>query len=233
MIMRSARTFINELLGGGRPRPFRARAKDVARLRAAITLRAARPGDDVPSEEFVTDLRRRLSAAQSEQGAPAEPPTSRNGTRRRFVQATSVAAGAAAVAGAGIDHLWARGGDAGKSATTAAGGTLEPNTGTWVPVASSADLPENGIHGFDVGTVIGFVQRRGGRLRAVSGVCTHQGCRLALDAAVRELKCPCHRSVFAVTGEVVRSQLRQPPRTLPELQVREASGVIEVYAPPG
>ena len=41
-------------------------ADDAAALRAAIELRAARPGADNPSEEFVTDLRRKVAAAQAD-----------------------------------------------------------------------------------------------------------------------------------------------------------------------
>lgn len=69
-------------------------------------------------------------------------------------------------------------------------------------------------------------------MRAVSGVCTHQGCHLALDPAARWLRCPCHRTVFAVTGEVVHSELPTPPQTLPKLVVREVDGVVQVFAPP-
>jgi cytochrome b6-f complex iron-sulfur subunit len=239
--MRSARTFINDLLAGRRPRSFRARPKDVEALRTAIALRAAR-GDDAPGEDFVAGLRQRLAEQQqapAQQRTPGQQRTpeplrsapSGDKSRRRFVQATSAAAGVAAVAGVGIDQLWMRNENSDKPAIDVAGGTLKPNAGVWTPVVSSADLPENGIHRFDVGTMIGFVQRRKGKLRAVSGICTHQGCKLNLDAAVSELKCPCHRSVFALTGEVVRSQLKQPPRTLPEILVREANGVVEIFAP--
>jgi nitrite reductase/ring-hydroxylating ferredoxin subunit len=112
------------------------------------------------------------------------------------------------------------------------GGTITPDTGVWRPVVASAELPEGGVRAFDVGTLVGFVERTGGRLRAVSGVCTHQGCRLALEPAARELACPCHRTVFALTGTVVRSQLRTAPAVLPRLPVREIDGSVQVYAPP-
>lgn len=107
-----------------------------------------------------------------------------------------------------------------------------PAAETVTPGRSAAELPEGGLLPFDVGTVVGFVERTGGGLRAVSGVCTHQGCRLALEPASRELACPCHRTVFALTGTVVRSQLRTPPAVLPRLPVREVDGSIQVYAPP-
>ena len=86
---------------------------------------------------------------------------------------------------------------------------------------------------FDLGTVVGFVSRTGGALRAVSGVCTHLGCRLALDAPARALNCPWHRASFAIDGELLRYQLRVPPPALPQLEVRETDGAVQIFAPPG
>ncbi|HST64529.1 MAG TPA: Rieske (2Fe-2S) protein [Mycobacteriales bacterium] len=219
------RRYVEDLLADRRPRRFRVRSdEDADQVRTAIALRAAGAGDDGPSEEFTAGLQQRLAASRSD--APAVP---RGPTRRRFVQAAGVAAAGAAV-GAGIDHLVA--GPAGIAAAPEDTGTIDPTLGAWQAVVPSDQLPDGGVHAFDVGTVAGFVERTGGRLRAVSGVCTHQGCRLALQPASRELACPCHRTVFALTGTVVRSQLRTPPATLPRLPVREADGHVQVYAPP-
>jgi Rieske Fe-S protein len=89
------------------------------------------------------------------------------------------------------------------------------------------------VHGFDLGSVIGFVAREHGQLGAVSGVCTHLGCRLALNAAARRLDCPCHNASFALSGQLLHYQLAYPPRPLPHLPVREVDGRVEIYAPPG
>jgi nitrite reductase/ring-hydroxylating ferredoxin subunit len=98
-------------------------------------------------------------------------------------------------------------------------------------VAATADLADGAVRAFDLGTVNGFVERTGGRLRAVSGVCTHLGCRLALDGPARELTCPCHNAAFAVTGELIRHQLKTPPPALPRLAVREIDGAVQIFAP--
>ncbi|SNQ47379.1 putative iron sulphur protein (secreted protein) [Frankia canadensis] len=154
------------------------------------------------------------------------------GTRRRFVTVGSIAA-AGTAAGVAVGAVVGRAtGDDDAPSTTATDDVLMPTTASWWTVATSQDLPEGGVRAFDLGTVSGFVRRTEGQVRAVSGVCTHQGCQLALDAAARRLACPCHRTVFALTGEVVHSQLRTPPRTLPEIQVREVSGKVQVLAPP-
>jgi Rieske Fe-S protein len=110
-------------------------------------------------------------------------------------------------------------------------GELTPNAGTWQRVAASSDVPDGAIHPFDLGSVIGFVRRVDGKPEAVSGVCTHQGCRLWFDGPDDRLRCPCHSTSFAVTGQVLTHQLPIAPKPLPALQVREVNGVIEVLAP--
>jgi cytochrome b6-f complex iron-sulfur subunit len=234
---RGVHRFVADLLRGRRPRRVRVQDSEVAELRAAITLRAARPGAGAPREEFVTDLHRRLAAelARDEQKqdplSSAHPRAAVAHGRRRFVQTASIAASAAAI-GAGVDHVLTRpspapgGGDASEEQS------LTPNTEQWRTVTASADLPEGGAQGFDLGTVIGFVARSEGQLGAVSGVCTHLGCRLALDAAARRLDCPCHNASFALGGQLLHHQLADAPRALPHLQVREVDGTVQVFAPP-
>jgi cytochrome b6-f complex iron-sulfur subunit len=235
MSTRGARRFVEDLLRDRRPRSFPAQEADIEPLRAAITLRAGQPGSAAPREEFVTDLHRRLAAQltgeQTTRDVELVPPAGPvDSTRRLLVAATSIAAAAAAV-GAVTDHALtsrnpAQGGVGGQP-------TLIPNTGGWRTVSASADLAEGGVQGFDLGAVVGFVSRADGVVRAVSGVCTHLGCRLALDAPARQLNCPCHQTSFALNGELLRYQLRVPPPALPQLEVRETHGVVQVYAPPG
>jgi nitrite reductase/ring-hydroxylating ferredoxin subunit len=153
-------------------------------------------------------------------------------SRRRMVATTGIAAGAAAVVGAGADHLL-NGRPAGAELAQADDPqTLEPNVGQWRTVAASADLPEGGAAGFDLGTVAGFVARQGGAVEAVSAMCTHLGCRLALNAPARRLDCPCHNTSFALDGELLRHQLPSPPPPLPKFHVRESNGTVQVFAPP-
>jgi cytochrome b6-f complex iron-sulfur subunit len=237
---RQVRRFVEDLLRGKRPKSFRAEEPDLAELRTAITLRAARPGSGAPSAEFVTKLHERLSAEHAETeragaeriGAKPDPATGQavHGTRRRFVLATAIAAAAAAI-GAGLDHIFTRRSPA-EPGTQRAGGTLTPTVGAWRTVAASADLPEGGVRAFDLGTVVGFVRRTGGLVHAVSGTCTHQGCRLLLDMAARRLDCPCHNAAFAVTGELVSHELPVTPMPLPQFATREVDGTVQVFAPP-
>ena len=222
---RGLRRYIDDLVQGRRPRPFRPDDFEVAQIRTAIDFQAARPGADAPRPEFLADLHQRLS-----QQFDDETRTGRRGstTRRQVIVGTSAAA-AAAVAAVSVDRLVVQGQR--QPAETTASGELTPNDGSWQRVAASSDVPDGVTHPFDLGSVIGFVRRVDGKPEAVSGVCTHQGCRLWFDAPDDRLRCPCHSTSFAPTGQVLTHQLPIAPKPLPALQVREVNGVIEVLAP--
>ncbi|MBC2644212.1 MULTISPECIES: Rieske (2Fe-2S) protein [unclassified Rhodococcus (in: high G+C Gram-positive bacteria)] len=229
MTGRDVRRYVDDLLNGRRPRSFRPDDDDAEQMRAAITLSSARLGADTPSESFLTDLQQRL-AAEIDEPAPDGPGIGAHSTRRRQILiGTSVAAAAAAV-GAVVDHAFVGGVQAERN-ETAADATLEPTTGAWRAVAASADVPEGATVAFDVGTISGFVHRVDGQPQAVSGICTHQGCRLWLDAPAERLRCPCHSTSFSIAGQVLSHQLPVTPAPLPHLQIRENGGTIEVFAP--
>src|SRR5690349_10952651 len=118
-----------------------------------------------------------------------------------------------------------------QQATPPTQGELKPNAGTWQAVGASADLPEGGALAFDLGPANGFVHRSDAELEAVSGVCSHQGCKLWLDAPDSRLCCPCHTTSFSLAGQIVSHELPTAPPPLPKFQVRETNGVIEVFAP--
>jgi nitrite reductase/ring-hydroxylating ferredoxin subunit len=219
---RGLRRYIDDLLRSRRPRPFRPDDFEAAQIRTAIDLQAARPGADAPRPEFLADLQRRLADQHGDARAASRP----SPTRRQVIVGTSAAAAAAAVAAVAVDRVVTpREKDAGGEAE------LTPNDGTWQKVAASSDVPDGAMHPFDLGSVVGFVRRVNGKPEAVSGVCTHQGCRLWFDAPDDRLRCPCHSTSFAPTGQVLTHQLPISPKPLPALQVREANGVIEVLAP--
>jgi cytochrome b6-f complex iron-sulfur subunit len=221
--MRNLTRYLEDLLGRRRPCSFDATAEDATVARAAITLCAARPCSEQPREAFVTELHDRLAA---ELATAPEPPT-RPPTRRQFVQLGSVAASAAAL-GAGVVKVVL-----GKSPhEPSAERTLSPNVGEWRTIARTADLAEGGVQAFDLGSVVGFVTRANGRVQAVSGICTHQSCRLAFQESTRRLACPCHDAAFALSGAVAAHKLRVRPAALPRVPVREVTGAVQVYAPP-
>jgi nitrite reductase/ring-hydroxylating ferredoxin subunit len=228
MNARGLRRYVDDLLRGRRPKPFAPDDFEAAQIRTAIELRAAGEAPDMvdgPRQEFRTDLHRRLAEQMS--GATPEPARKHGSTRRQVIVGTSAAA-TAAVAAVSIDRAVI--GD--RTNTPVAAGELKPNSGSWQRVAASSDVPDGRMHPFDLGSVNGFVRRVDGKIHAISGVCTHQGCRLWFDAPDDTLRCPCHSTSFAPTGEVRTHQLPIAPKPLPNLMVREDTGVIEVFAPP-
>jgi len=109
---------------------------------------------------------------------------------------------------------------------------LTPTTGTWRTVASATDLSEGEVMAFDLGAVNGFLRRESGRFQAVSGTCTHQGCRLNLDAPRDRLSCPCHGATFSLAGAPLTHPHNSHPLTaLPRLAVRVDQGNVQIYAP--
>ena len=204
--------FADSLLGHRTPEPFRPDDEQVAQMRAAIELQAARLGaaQAQPAADFVARLGRELAAELT--------PPDRLRTRRRVVRTAGVAA-ASLAAGVGIDRL-VRG---------PAPAPPEQEPGEWRTVAASKDVPDGGLREFELDTVTGFVQRTPDGLRAVSSTCTHLGCRLRLANPERQLVCPCHGATFAVNGEVVHYDLPVEIPPLPVFEAREQDGDIQIY----
>jgi cytochrome b6-f complex iron-sulfur subunit len=222
---------VEALLAGERLPEGELDPRDAAALEAAIELRAARPGADSPSEEFVTDLRRRVAQAHAEleaettrttSSAPAEP---RIG--RRALLAAAGGSVAAGVVGAVAESRFR--GQA--SGTNTATGPIVPDNAEWVPVTTDAALPDGEVQRFATATAVGFVVNRGGTVSAVSGACTHQGCLLALNQPLGRLDCPCHRTSFALDGSLLLYQLQRAPAPLPTISVRRRNGTIEALLP--
>jgi cytochrome b6-f complex iron-sulfur subunit len=225
---RDVRRFVERLLRGQPTERARPDDFEAEQMKTAIELRAARLGSDAPREEFVTDLHRKLAAEMAEEQAPAAH--SRWAPRRRQVVIGGSVAAASAAAGLVVGRNLIAPTQT-QQAAPPTQGELEPNAGTWRSVGASVDLPEGGALAFDLGSVNGFVHRTDAKLKAVSGVCTHQGCKLWLDAPESRLRCPCHSTSFSLEGATVTHQLPIAPPPLPRFQVREINGVIEVFAP--
>ena len=226
MNARGLRRYVDDLLRGRRPRPFAPDDFEAAQLRTAIELRAAGRRGDTPRPGFLDDLHRRLAEQMSD--VRGEAVRKRSSTRRQVIVGTSAAA-AAAVTAVSIDRAVITGQPGGVPAADSA--PLTPNAGAWQRVAASSDVPDGVMRPFDLGSISGFVRRVDGKPQAVSGVCTHQGCRLWFDAPDDRLRCPCHSTSFAPSGQVLTHQLPIAPKPLPALLVREVDGAIEVFAP--
>jgi cytochrome b6-f complex iron-sulfur subunit len=206
--------FVEDLLHNRRPRRFQASAEEMEALQGAAAMRSVQPGSDLPAGDFVERLGRRLRSQMQ------LPPQHESVTRRALLRTAGFAA-AAGVAGAVIDRTIV-------SQPLGQQATLMPDHGTWRAVAAVADVPAGQAVRFSSGPVEGVVVNDGGTIKAVSAVCTHQGCLLLLDAAAHRLRCPCHPTVFSVTGKLISYQLTTPPANLPALHARVRDGQIEV-----
>jgi nitrite reductase/ring-hydroxylating ferredoxin subunit len=206
--------FVDDLIHNRRPRRFEASSEDVQALQGAALMRSAQPGADLPDSDFIERLGRQLRSQ-------IDPPRVQQLVSRRVLLRTAGLTAAAGVAGAVIERTIAEQ-PLGQQAT------LTPDHGTWRAVAAVADVPAGQAVRFSSGPVEGVVVNDGGTMKAVSAVCTHQGCLLLLDAAAHRLRCPCHPTVFSVSGKLVSYSLPTPPANLPLLQARVRDGQIEV-----
>jgi cytochrome b6-f complex iron-sulfur subunit len=227
MNARGLRRCIDDLLAGRRPRAFQPNEFEAVQIRTAIDLRAARLGADAPREGFLIELHRALAERRDRTVTPLVPSSP---TRRQVIVGTSAAAGVAAAA-VTVDRLVVdTQGAPSHTTATDTGREMTPDDGTWHQVAASSDVAGDGdMHPFEVGSVVGYVRRVDDRVQAVSGICTHQGCRLWFDKPDDRLRCPCHSTSFSPAGEVLSHQLSISPTPLPPLEVRENNGVIEVF----
>lgn len=144
-------------------------------------------------------------------------------------------AGAGGTTGSGAGN--GSGNGSGNGAGTGSGSgpdsEISPASGVWRTVADSVALSEGAVLPFDLGAVNGFVRRVSGRAQAVSGICTHQGCRLDLSPTRDLLSCPCHGATFTLAGANLTHPLQtgQSLPALPRLAVREQNGQVQIYAP--
>lgn len=106
--------------------------------------------------------------------------------------------------------------------------TLKRRTRSWVEVAAVDELPDGIPTQLDyVATVqdgylktksqkaVWAVKQHDGQVAVFSPMCTHLGCGYHWDAADRKFKCPCHGSVYDVTGQVLAGPAPRPLDNLP------------------
>ena len=184
-------------------------------LQVAAALRGARPATDLPSEEFVSRLERRMRTELE----AAPPPVRRLPSRRRFLLGGGLAATAVA-AGVATD-LSLHHGEEERTQEE-----LVPLAGSWMTVATLADLADGRPRRFLAGSVQGVLVPDGqGGVHALSAVCTHLGCLLQPQGT--GLLCPCHGARFDLRGTPVNREYLAP---LPRLRSRVVGDEVQVLA---
>jgi cytochrome b6-f complex iron-sulfur subunit len=202
--------YLDALLAGGRPSPDDVAESDeaeMARLAAELSA-AADPAAGIPDPAFVDQLRLRMRQADDGIAAVREPlplrPIAAAGrvriSRRQLLQAGLV--GAAGVAAGALGASILRPGTSGPGPQPGGGTALIGGDGVWAPVATLADLPPGAAVRFSTTAFDGFVVNDGGMIRALSSVCTHQGCTLYYRPGWKDLRCPCHGASFDLAGKL-------------------------------
>ena len=214
--------FVDDLLRGRRPRRFSASQEEAEAMKVAASLVSARTGADLPDKAALDRIHSKLSAALDE-----SPTVERRFTRRVMLRTFGTAA-AAVVVGVALDEVVTR---QGKSPET--GGSqstvLMPDAGAWRPVAAVTQLPAGHAITVSTGSVDAVIVNDGGAISAVSGVCTHLGCKLQPDEASQKLNCPCHQTAFGFSGKVLYYRLKTAPANLPQIPSRVNDGQIELF----
>ncbi len=215
--------FVDDLLHGRRPRRFNASPEEVEAMTAAAGMVSARVGADLPDKAALDRIHSRLAVALDD-----SPALDRHLTRRMLLRTFGTAA-AAMVIGVGLDEVLTR---QGKSPAEGGGGgssVLMPDAGAWRPVASVTQLPAGHAMTVSTGAIDAVIVNDGGAISAVSGICTHLGCKLQPDDAGRKLDCPCHQTAFGWSGKVLYYRLKASPASLPQIPSRVNGDQIELF----
>lgn len=214
--------FLDAVVGDRRPPRFPAEDEDARAMLTAASLRAGRPGADSPHPDFVERLERRLRSAMEVEDAAGAHRVS----RRRLLGGAAAAAAAAVGAGVGIDRLVEHAAEPSASAPR----EVVPRAGHWMDVGALDDVPVGRPLRFSAGALEGFVVNHGGgRVQAVSAMCTHMPCTLVLNAAAQRLDCPCHGAWFGLDGKPLDSGYPYRLPALPTVRTRVVSGRVEVF----
>jgi menaquinol-cytochrome c reductase iron-sulfur subunit len=147
----------------------------------------------------------------------APPPISPAGTRRRFFEWVITAS--AAFIGLGL-------------AFPLFGYVISPalkrRKQPWVNVAATDELStgvphqleyvatvQDGYHETKTDKALWAVKQANGEVTVFSPMCTHLGCGYHWDRAAQQFKCPCHGSVFDISGRVLAGPAPRPLDVLP------------------
>ena len=213
--------FVDDLLHGRRPERFEATPEEAEALTAAAGLAAGRAGADLPDKAALERIHARLSAALDDR-----PALGQRLSRRAWLR-TAGAAAAAVVVGVGLDEVARSRQQAGTGGGAAP--TLMPDNGSWRPVAAVSAIPPGHAMPVSTASVDALIINDGGDISAVSGICTHLGCKLQPDDTNRKLDCPCHQTAFGWSGKVLYYRLKAAPANLPRIPSRVNDGQVELY----
>ena len=83
-----------------------------------------------------------------------------------------------------------------------------------IEIRFQARSDEAYLHTMEVRS-IWAIKKASGEVTVFSPVCTHLGCHYLWDPKTNQFECPCHASVFDVSGKVLSGPAPRPLDTLP------------------
>ncbi|HVA88816.1 MAG TPA: Rieske (2Fe-2S) protein [Chloroflexota bacterium] len=206
-------SFLDALQGERRPERRDLDDEELRERLIAAQLRMAADGVEHPTPAFLASLEQTIGQEVARQGRPRRRPLS----RLSFLRAAATFAGGAGIGVAGVEGIAALRDESRPRDLVVAGNDR------WYAVAQADEVAPGGAKSFTAGGVMGFLLNDSGRLRAVSAICTHMGCRLKPDQAAGELHCLCHGSRFNRRGDVLSGMAPSP---LPEIAIRMEGGLV-------
>jgi len=138
-----------------------------------------------------------------------------NSSRRQFLRLAALAGGAALIGGCNASS--APPPEASPASSNGPGSTYNPIKAVEKPDHSLL-IPGGGK--LQAGTALAFVNpgnvpgilyaASDGSLKAISALCTHQGCTVRWQSLDKPLICPCHGSEFELDGKVEKGPATNP-----------------------
>ena len=213
--------FLDDLTAGRQPESQDLSPQELQERVLAAQLRGAQPDAAAPSADFLRSLEARVaSAAAAERAGASGARRPARLSRGRFLRSATTFAGGVGLGIAGVEGV-AAAQDAQRPHELVVAGNER-----WYAIARVGEVPPGGLKSFSAGGVLGFLLNDGGRLHAVSAICTHMGCRLKPSTPAQGaegLHCLCHGSRFSRRGAVTHGMA---PSSLPSIAVRLEGGIV-------
>jgi cytochrome b6-f complex iron-sulfur subunit len=73
-----------------------------------------------------------------------------------------------------------------------------------------------------------YLKKKGGGFEALSARCTHLGCMVVFDEIKREFHCPCHGSIYDISGKRLSGPAKKPLSSLPFRKEKNGDLVITI-----
>lgn len=212
--------YLDQLVGERRGSARELGAEELVASILAAQLRLVRDDVEAPSADFLARLDREVAKAiETAERTPRRVRLSRRG----FLRGAATLAGGVGIGVAASDAL------IGTSLPKQPNELVTAARAEWYDVAAVDEMPPGAVKAFTAGGVVGYLVNDRGDLRAVSGICTHMGCRLTpaggAGASQPEFACLCHGSRFSASGRVISGKAREP---LPAIEVAVAERRIYV-----